>query len=54
MRCQMCLALDPQPVRPVEGPYDGLFYTLYACQRCGSQLFDMHEHGLDGDRKSVV
>jgi SAM-dependent methyltransferase len=43
----MCLALDPQPVRPIEGPYDGVAYTLYACQRCGSQLFDLHEHGLD-------
>jgi SAM-dependent methyltransferase len=47
MRCQMCLELDPQPVRQIDGPYDGLSYTLYACQRCGSQLFDLHEHGLD-------
>ena len=46
MRCQMCLALEPRPVRQVEGPYDGLSYTLFECERCGSQLFDLHEHGL--------
>jgi len=45
LRCQMCFALDPKPVRTIQGPYDGLPYTLYQCRRCDSQLFDVDEHG---------